>query len=306
MSNVSLVASNNQAGATGVTLTVTFQAGALDKGIAVVLPAGLTGLSGAGTSVTTSADGTTFTSPTLSGPKLLSADGDTVAVNLASAVSAGTWVKVVMTGISNPASVGDQTITIGGSLLDLTQLNIDGTLSSLLALLAETANTVLGVVAVATNGITNAVSVAPALTFSTSAASHSWNLDPAGTASSTAVSDTLTVATNALGYVLQASISGDAVRTGTAGVAASDVLPRTGDVTGPHFGYRVTGPSGDTVDSTVFRTFSATPASLVSGWSLSGLTNGESTTVTYDVATDFTRSPGQYVATVTYRVVPTY
>lgn len=306
LANVSLVASNNQVSAAGVTLTLTFQVGALDKGLAVILPSGFSGLTAAGTSVTTSADGTTFTAPSLSGSKLLSTDAHSVAVNVSSALAVGTWVKVVITGLTNPATVGNQTITIGGKALDLTQADIDGALATLLALLAETANTVLGLVAVVTSGITNAVHVAPALTFAASAASHSWNLDPSGTASSTAISDTLTVATNAVGYVIQATISGDAVRAGTTGAAAADMIPAAGSLSGPHFGYRVTGPGSDTVDSTAFHTFSAAPANLVSGWTLSGLTNGESTTVTYDVATDYTRSAGEYLATVTYRVVPTY
>jgi hypothetical protein len=44
----------------------------------------------------------------------------------------------------------------------------------------------------------------------------------------------------------------------------------------------------------------------VSGLSLSGLTNSEVTTITYDVLIDYTKAPGSYTGTVTYRVVPTY
>lgn len=308
LSNVSLVASNNQVAATPVTYTATFQVGALDKGLVVILPSGVTGLSTANVSIQTSADGTTFSSPTLAAtnPKLLSADGKRVGLNLDSALVLNTWAKITITGLTNPSSTGDYTVKVGGKLTDLTQSDLDSTLATLLGLLAESADIVVKIVAVATNGVSNDVTVAPALAFTIGSASHSWNLDPAGTASSTAVSDSLSIATNAASYVLQASISGNLIRVGTAGTAASEHIAYSAGTSGPHFGYRVTGPSGDSVDSAVFRKFSTSSSSLAAGWSLSGLTNGEVTTVTYDVATDYTKAPGTYVAAVTYRVVPTY
>lgn len=308
LGSVSFVASNNQASATGVTYTITFQVGVLDKGFAVVLPTGVTGLSTTNVTIQTSSDGTSFSAPALAGvnPKLISADGQRVGVNLASAVALNTWVKVTITGLTNPASTGDYTITVGGKTTDLLQTDLDAALATLLGLLAETANMVLSVVAVVTNGITNNVTVAPSLTFSVGAASHSWSLDPAGTATSTTVTDALTMATNAGTYQIQALISGNLVRAGTAGASASDYIPYNGAQSGPHFGYTVTGPAGDTVDSAAFRTFSTTATNLVGGWSLSGLTNSETTTVTYDVKIDYTKAPGTYVGTITYRIVPTY
>lgn len=305
LSNVSLVASNNQAGATGVTYTVQFRVGLANTALVVALPAGITGLDAGNVTVTTSADGTTFTAPTLAAlnPKLLSTDRQRVAVNLAAALGVNHWVKIVITGLTNPGSAGDQTITVGGSLLNVTLLGLDGVLNTLLN---ELSDIVLGIVAVVTNGVTNSVTVAPALTFTVGAASHSWNLDPATSPSSTSVSDTLTVATNAASYVLQASVSGHLVRVGTTGASASDRIPYDGPSNGPRFGYRVVAPAGETVDESVFRTFSTSSSALASAWSLSGLTNSEVTTVTYDVATDYTKAPGTYSATVTYRIVPSY
>lgn len=309
LSNVSLVASNNQVSATGVTYTITFQVGALDKGLAVILPSGVTGLATGNVSVQTSTDGTTFSAATLAAvnPKLLSADGQRVGINLNSALALNNWAKITITGLTNPSSAGSVTVTVGGKLVDLTQVDLDAVLATLLGLLAETANIALSIVAVPSNGVTQDVTVAPAMTFAVGAASHSFSLDPAGTASSTSVTDTLTVSTNAATYVLQGLISGNLIRTGTPGTSASDFIP-INTTSGPHFAYKVAAPAGDTagVDSTLVRTFSTTATNLVSAWSLSGLTNSEATTITYDVLIDYTKAPGKYVATVTYRVVPTY
>lgn len=308
LSSVSLVASNNQVSATGVAYTATFQVGALDKGLVLVLPNAVSGLSTANVSIQTSTDGTTFTTPTLAAlnPKLLSTDGKRVAINLDAALGLNNWAKVTITGLTNPSTTGDHILTVGGKLTDVTQVDLDAELATLLGLLAESADIVLKIVAVVTNGVTNDVTVAPALTFTLGAASHSWNLDPAEMASSSTVTDTLSVATNGLSYVLQATISGNLVRVGTPGTAGSDFIPYNATASTPHFGYRVSGPAGDAVDSALFRTFATSSTNLVPSWSLSGLTNGETTTVTYDLSTDFTKSPGKYVATVTYRVVPTY
>jgi len=309
VTNLSLVASNNQVSATSVTFTIVFQSGAADKAIAVVLPSGVTGAATANVSVQTSSDGTNYSSPALDGttPKLLSTDGQRIGINLNAAITSGTWVKVVITGLTNPSSTGGVTVTVGGkTLLNLTLVDLDGTLAALQALLAEYASVTYTVVAVATNGITNNVGVAPALSFAAGSASHAWSLDPAGTASSSAVTDTLTVATNAQNYQLQGLISGDLVREGTDGSSASDKIPYNAAAGSPHFGYEVTGPAGDTVDSTAYHTFGTSAANLVNGWSLSGLTNSEVTTVNYDVLVDYTKAAGNYVGSVTYRVVPSY
>jgi hypothetical protein len=309
LSNVSLVASNNQVSATGVAYTLTFQVGLAHSSLVVVAPPELAGLATGNVSVSTSADGATFSPATLAGldPKLLSADGDRVAVNLASALAPGTWVKVVMTGITNPGSAGSGDFTVGGALAALTQSDLDGTLSALLTLLVETADATMTWVAEAANGVIQNVGVAPALTFGIGAASHSFSLDPFAGATSTAT-ESLTIATNAGTYSIQAKVSGDLVRAGTDGSAASDVLPVNGAESGPHFAYKVAAPSGDTsgVDGSAYRTFSTSFTNLVGGWSLSGLTNGETTTITYDVKVDYTKAPGTYVGTVTYRIVPTY
>jgi hypothetical protein len=303
LSNVSLVASNNQVSSSS-TYTVTYQVGVADLGLLLVLPSGVTGLAAGNVTVTKSTDGTTFASVTPSS-KLVSADGQRLGVNLPSALAAGNWVKVTITGLTNPSSTGDYTVQLGGDLLAITQAQLDGVLATLLALMAETANVVLTVVSVVTNAISTNLNVAPALTFSVGTGSHTWNLDPSGTTSSNSVSDSLTIATNAATYVIQAFVSGNLVRAGTDGSQTSDVISHTAGASGPHFGYTVTGPAGDAVAGT-YRTFDTSSTNLVSGWSLSGLTNSEATTVTYDLGVDYTKSPGLYLGSVTYRIVPTY
>lgn len=308
ISDGSLVASNNQVDATGVTYTLTGKVGIAALSFAVILPSGVTGLDTANVTVETSTDGTSFSAATLAGanPKLESADGQRLGVNLASALTAGNWIKITITGLSNPGSTGDYTITLGDKLTAITQLDLDSTLSALLTLLTETLDSILTIVSEVTNGISTNVSVAPALSLSASASSHSWSLDPSGTTSSTSTSDTLSISTNAATYVIQGKISGDLIRVGTAGTSESDLIPNDGASSDPHFGYTVSGPSGDSVNSSTFRTFSTSYASLASGWSLSGLTNGEDTTVTYDLKVDYTKAPGTYAAAITYRIVPTY
>ncbi|MCA1830839.1 MAG: hypothetical protein ABR552_07990 [Actinomycetota bacterium] len=304
MSNVSLVASNNQVSATGVTYTFVSQVGAADLGLSLTLPSTVTGLATGNVTVEKSTDGSTWS--TLSpASKLLSSDGQRVAVNLASALTSGNYIRTTITNLTNPSSAGNITATIGGALTTISQAVLD-VAATLNALLAETANIVLGIVAVATNGITNNVSVAPALTFSLGSASHSWSLDPAGTASSQSVTDDLTLATNAGSYVIEGFVSGNLIRVGTNGSQASDMIPYNAGSGVPHFGYEVTGPSGDGVNTGTFHSFGTSAANLVNGWSLSGLTNGEVTHVAYDVLIDYTKSPGTYAGSVTYLVVPTY
>jgi hypothetical protein len=309
LSNVGLVASNNQVSATGVTLTISFQVGVLATGLVATLPAGITGLSTTNTSVTTSSDGTTFTAPTLGAvPKLLSTSGRTVAVNLASALAVGSWVTMTITGLTNPGSAGDVTVTIGDTLLALADV---AALDAAIGALAESANVVYSVVTQVTNGIANAVGVAPTLAFTVGGGTtaRSWSLDPTGTASSTSQTETLNVVTNATSYTIQGSVSGHLVRAGTDGSNAKDRIEYNGASNVPHFGYRVTVPAGDSYpsgDNTTVRQWSTSPTALISGLSLSGLTNGEAVTITYDVLIDYTKAPGSYTGNVTYRVVPTY
>lgn len=309
LSNVGLVASNNQVSATGVTLTISFQVGTAATAIVATLPAGITGLSTANTSITTSSDGSTFTAPTLAAvPKLLSTNGRSVALNLASALSSGNWVTLTITGLTNPGSAGDVTVTVGDLLLPLANI---AALDAAIGALTETANIVYTVVTQAANGIANAVGVAPTLAFTVGGGitSRSWSLDPTGTASSTSQTETLTVVTNATSYTIQAAVTGHLIRAGTDGSNAKDRIEYDGASNAPHFSYRVSPPAGDTLPSgtsSTVRPWSTTPTALVSGWSLSGLTNSESTTITYDVLIDYTKAPGSYTGNVTYRVVPTY
>jgi hypothetical protein len=309
LSNVGLVASNNQVSATGVTLTISFQVGGLAGSVVATMPSGVTGLSTANTSITTSSNGTNFTAPTLHGtPKLLSTNGQSVGINLLSQLTSGTWVTMTITGLTNPGSAGDVTVTVGDTVLPL--LNV-AALDGAIGALSETANVIYSVVTQAANGISNAVGVAPTLAFTVggSTTSRSWSLDPTGTASSTAQTETLNVVTNATSYTIQAAVSGHLVRAGTDGSNAKDRIEYDGASNAPHFSYRVAPPAGDSLPSgtsSTVRPWSTTPTALVSGLSLSGLTNGEAVTITYDVLIDYTKAPGNYTGNVTYRVVPTY
>jgi hypothetical protein len=308
ISNLSLVASNNQISATNVTLTISFQVGVAASSLVVTLPTGITGLSTTNTSITKSTDGTSFSAPSLavSNPKLLSADGKSVAINLLAALASGNWVTVTITGLTNPGTVGGITVTAASKILNIAQVALDA-----LTGLDETLGITYTVVALATNGISSAIGVAPTLGFNAGSSSHSWSLDPSGTASSTSQTETLTVVTNATNYVIQASVAGNLVRAGTDGSSAADRIEYDGASNAPHFSYRVGLPAGDSFpggqgNSSTVRAWSTSATSLVSGLSLSGLTNSEVTTITYDVLIDYTKAPGSYTGTVTYRVVPTY
>lgn len=308
LSSVGLVASNNQVSATGVTLTASFQVGSAATAVLVTLPAGVTGLATGNTSITTSSDGTTFSAPTLNAtPKLLSTNGRTVAVNLLSALTSGNWVTLTITGLTNPGSAGGVTVTVADSLA------IVANVAALDAgpVIAETADITYTIVTQVTNGIANAVGVAPTLAFTVGGGTiaRSWSLDPTGTSSSTAQTETLNVVTNATSYSIQGAVSGHLVRAGTDGSNAKDRIEYDAASGSPHFSYRVTPPAGDSLPSgtsSTVRPWSTSATNLVSGWNLSGLTNGEATTITYDVLIDYTKSPGSYTGSVTYRVVPTY
>ena len=165
------------------------------------------------------------------------------------------------------------------------------------ALLSDTSETALSYVAQATNGISTALNVAPALTTSLDNTYQSFSIIPTtgGTEASGAVQN-LTVGTNAQNYTVEGLVSGATSELTWAG-GAGHTIP---------FGY--TQSTGGTAaacsgSGTPFGS-NGTYSALQSG--VAGLTNSKVTNVNYCWNVDFTDPAGLYNATVTYLVVPTF
>ncbi|MHB8339949.1 MAG: hypothetical protein ACYDB7_02100 [Mycobacteriales bacterium] len=295
-----LVISDNQVSASPVTYTATFQVGSAALSAIVALPSTVTGLATSGVTVATSTDGVNFT--TVAPLSLLTSTTnslDTVGVNLSSALVAGDWIQVTMTGLTNPATVGSYTVGLADELTALTQTTLNtvslsgSTLTSTTTgLLADVGSIVAGIVAQATNGVTTNLAVAPVLSLAWGAASHALSVTPTSTgAAPAATNDTVTVDTNALTYSIEGEISGGGLvlQGGSASVPA-DLIS---------LGYSVVGGGAGT-----FSPASTGFATLAGG--LAGLTNGTTTTVDYALSVNLTHPAGTYTGTVTYLVTPNF
>lgn len=296
LGSVGEVLSNNQVSATSVTYTSTLQVGVAAASVVVALPTTVTGLSAANVTVSTSTDGTTFTTVAIPAGSLLTSAVNGInklGVNLPTALLAGNWVRVAITGLANPTSTGSINIGLADSLTALTQTTLDaitGPLTGLVsAALADVGTVVANIVAQATNGTTTNLAVAPVLSMSWGAASHSLSLTPgAGGTAIPATSDSITVSTNAQTYSIQAKLSNAGLlwQGGSAALPA-DLIPLTYSVN------------------------SAAPAAFGTSFAavaptLAGLTNSAVTTVNYGGSVDLTHPSGTYVGTVSYLVVPSF
>ena len=311
LTNTSLVMSNNQIGASS-TYTEIFSTGsALVTDLLVGVPSGVTGLTAAGTSVYTAASCTgTFTQQTITGAVL--GTGSTNLLLPLSVPSLGTCVKVVMTGLTNPGSVastyacgGDALAAILGATGGLSVANVGAltcgisglTGGNLGALLADTTGIAVNFVAQATNGISTALNVAPALTTSIDNTYQSFSIIPAaGGAEASGAVQNLTVGTNAQNYTVEGLVSGATSELTWAGGAGHNIPLGYTQSTG--------GTAAACSGSGTQFGANGTYAALQSG--VTGLTNGKITNINYCWNVDFTDPAGLYNATVTYLVVPTF
>jgi hypothetical protein len=308
LTNTSLVMGDNQVGATS-TYTAVFSTGSLlVNDLLLALPSSVSGLSSANTSVFTAPSCTgTFSAASLTSAAVISGDNIALPVSIP---TLGTCVKVVMTGLTNPSTVGTtyacESDALAGIVSSLTTTNlaaltcgVSGFSGGVLpALLADATSIALNYVAQATNGITTALNVAPALTSSVNSTYQSFDITP--TASGVEASNAaqaLTVATNAQNYTVEGLVSGSSSALTWVGSSAHSIP----------FGYTEgtggTSPANCTGSGTPFGA-SGTYSSLQSG--ITGLTNGQVTNLNYCWNVDYTDPAGQYESTVTYLVVPSF
>jgi hypothetical protein len=303
ITGVGLVLSDNQESASPVTYTLTFEVGVAAASFVVALPSDVTGLSTSNVVVETSTNGSTFSLVSLSSGSVLAyADSaqnlNLLGVNLPSPLVAGDWIEVSLSSLTNPSKAETETIYLADELTPLTSTTLSsitlgsgGTLvSSVTNLIAETASVAMTIVAQATNGVSTDLSVAPVLDVSLGSATHVLDLTPSPQgATAPAASDTITVATNANSYAIEAEISG-----------SSSALTLEGGTTTIPLEWEVNGGA-----PTPFSPASSGYGTIAAG--LAGLTNGTTTTVTYVVpSVDLTKPAGTYQATITYLVVPQF
>ena len=241
----------------------------------------------------------------------LSGSGNSIGVPLSSAIaSAGTCVKIVVSGLTNPGTTGTLYACLAdgtGALANVTSTNLAGITCSVSGL-GGTINALLGIldnaaaaitfVAETTNGVTNNLSIAPVLTMGVDNTSNSFSITPSasGVTASSALTD-VTVATNAVNYTVQAVVSG-----------ASSVLTLTGDNTKtiPLKFRQSTGGSAPACDGSSETSLGAGGTYSTVASSVAGLTNGKVTNVRYCWTVDLTKPAGTYTATITYLAVPSF
>ncbi|MHB1447404.1 MAG: hypothetical protein ACYCTI_12595 [Acidimicrobiales bacterium] len=310
--NPSLVMSNNQS-ASSSTYTFTFTPGLTltemltgFNGV-VGIPGGATGLSTAPVSVYENT-GSGWGSALASVTSTVNSTGDVLGIAVPSGDFTGLTtvpqLEVVVSNLTNPtvststtagACMADATTTISGISSSTFTTGTSGSTASfssaLATLLADTACLTSTVVPIGTNGVTEQLNVAPVLNVSLPQTSDSFSVTPA--AGGVAVSfptDTITVATNAMSYSIEALINN-----------TTSALKYDG---GGSYSLPITATTS-TCASTVPLGTSSTYSTLAS--SLAGLTNGTATSVTYcGNSVNLSSPPGSYSGTITYLVVPSF
>lgn len=313
LSNTSLVMSNNQVSSSSAYTTIFSTGSAAVTDLVVMLPSTVSGLNASNVTVLTSSSCTgTFSTATLSASAVLS--GETIGLPI-SIPTLGTCVKIIVTGLTNPSSTGTLYSCVADGIdttlsTDLTAANLAGlscsssgitstTLTSTLlgALVTDAASIGLTYVAQATNGVTTALNVAPALNVSLNSSYQTFDITPTATGvEASNASQAIAVATNAQTYTIQGLVSGTGSTLAWEGGSGHSIP----------FGYtEATGGSAPscTGSGTPFGV-SGTYAAVQSN--VAGLTNGQTTNVNYCWNVDFTQPAGQYEATVTYLVVPSF
>jgi hypothetical protein len=264
----------------------------------------VTGLSVANTTLYTASSCTgTFTPQTITGAV---ASGSNIGLPI-SISTLGTCVKVVMTGLTNPASTGTAYACEADALATLGSLTstgignlvcgVGGLTGGVAASLADVASTALSYVAQATNGITTALNVAPALTASVNNTYQAFSITPttSGVEASNA-SQALTVATNAQNYTVEGLVSGTGSDLTWVGPTAHQIP----------FGYTESTGGTPASCSGAGTSFGANGTYSALQSSIAGLTNGQVTNLNYCWNVDYTDPAGLYNATVTYLVVPSF
>lgn len=312
LGSVSLSMSNNQVSASA-TYTALFTTGAVAvTDLVVALPSTVTVPATPTVAVSTASTCTgTFSSAGIGTVVTnLSGSGNNIGIPMSSAIATlGTCVKVVISGLTNPASAG----TLYACLADGTGLaanvtsgnlagitcsvsGLGGTINALLGLL-DNAATALTFVTQVTNGVTNNLSVAPVMTVNLDSTSNSFSITPtaSGVTASSALND-ITVATNALTYTLQAIVGGSSSALSLAGNNSYTIPLKFKQGTGS--------PAAACDGSESSFGSGSTYANVASA--VSGLTNGTVTNVRYCWTVDLTKPAGTYTATITYLAVPSF
>ncbi|HUZ43644.1 MAG TPA: hypothetical protein VMU63_04515 [Acidimicrobiales bacterium] len=309
IANPNLVMSDNQSGSTS-TYTFTFTPGLnvtqMLAGFngAIGMPGGISGLSAANVSVYENT-GSGWGSALAGVTNTLNTAGSVIGIAVPSTDFTGLvsvpQLKVVVTNLTNPTvtvsttagtCVADAISALTGLLASTFTSGTSGAGASFAGLtLADTACLTSTVVPLGTNGVTQSLNVAPVLNVTLPSTSDAFSVIP--TASGVAVSfptDQVTVATNAINYTIEGLIanSSSALQYDDGG---SYSLPITATTT--NCGASAALGSGGT--------YSALASSL------SGLTNGTTTSVTY-CGSDVSLSvpAGTYSGTITYLVVPSF
>ncbi|MHB1925451.1 MAG: hypothetical protein ACYCSJ_12250 [Acidimicrobiales bacterium] len=311
--NPSLVMSNNQS-ASSSTYTFTFTPGLtlteMLTGFNGVLgiPGGATGLATAPVSVyenTGSGWGSALASVTSTVNSASTLVGIAVPSTDFTGLTTVPQLKIVISSLTNPtvtasttagACIADATTAISGISASTfttgtsgSTASFDSTLASALADIGCLTSTV---VPIGTNGVTEQLSVAPVLNVTLPSTSHAFSVTP--TTSGVAVSfptDSITVATNALTYTIEGLIGNS-----TSALTYDD---------GGSYSLPITATTGTSCSSSAPLGSNGTYSTLAS--SLTGLTNGAITSVTYCGSSVTLNSPaGTYSGTITYLVVPSF
>lgn len=312
IANPSLVMSNNQSGSTS-TYTFTFTPGLtvaqMLSGFNGVLgiPGGATGLGSATISVFENT-GSGWGSALAGVTSTVNSAADVVGVVVPAADFTGLTsvpqLKVTVSNLTNPTvsastsaggCVGDALSTIANLATSTFTTGTSGGTASFGGSLAgsvlnDVACLTSTVVPLGTNGVTQQVNVAPVLSVSLPSTADSFSVVP--TASGVALSfptDNLTVATNALTYTVEDLISG-----------STSALHYDGSGS-----YSL--PIQATTGSCSAASDLGTGGTYKSVASLSGLTNGTLTGITYcGNNVSLTTPSGSYSGTITYLVVPSF
>jgi hypothetical protein len=298
LTNTSMVLSNNQVSSSS-TYTAVFSTGSpLVTGLIVALPSTVTGLATATTSVLTSSSCTGTFAPATVGTPVIGGDNIALPINIA---TLGTCVKVVISGLTNPAAAGTAYACEADAVGILNTTNLGSLICDSSGLiggsLADVTSIALNYVTQAINGITTALNVAPALTTSVDSTYQAFNITPAvGGVESSNASQALTVATNAQNYTVEGLVSGSSSALTWVGPTAHSIP----------FGYTESTGSSPTSCSGQGTAFGSNGNYSALESSVLGLTNGKTTNIDYCWNVDYRDPAGLYDATVTYLVVPSF
>ncbi len=215
--------------------------------------------------------------------------------NTSASITAGTTVAFTVSGLTNPSSTGNQTVTIK------TWTSPSGAGTNI-----DTGTTLVAIVTNASAQLT--ATVAEALTGSVGSGSISLSVDPSGTAFELASGYAVAVASNAKNGVTTAvSISGalQGVAYGSGAQIAAEAgtfaspTSNTGKPTVNKWGINADGTSNTWAGPT-------TSGATISGLTTSGPTNSVSQTHVVGVNVDYTTPADTYTTTIYYVFTPNF